>query len=652
MDIPHPIEGKLHINPRFELKSNDVMTEATVIPRRQDKIIAAIVRQDPRLILQHAVTLNEEERQNFKSRSGTKRLDRITDRDFETALSLTPISIKDPPDEANLRRNFGEFSGDETEKRRMRRVIAKVTKGSLDSQEQVEPQDLYDFVYKHCRTAIAYERKIPQLLEAINKRSLGTDNYLQALDNVGEALYGSQWLYLQQGRLAEAEARQEMKDGNKLFRQPRLIEQPEISPTLAKNPDAVLQPNTEIQDYLERQDRSYLEQLQTLNAEIGSPMHQDTKAAICIPVAGTQEAANIYKTLSGYADQTLGSNSYEIILLVNTPERFRESKAGDLATTFSEIERVKQDFPDLAIRVADVTIPDDQVNIWNLRKIATDLGVLRANEAGIQNDVLLLSNDADNQGISPDYLKSYVDYFSRHPEKDGAVGNLQYDPQAFIRFPEMAVATEFATRLDQQGFKNGNVMLFGSNSAIKASTYCAIGGYPSTEVQGMDGEQGWTGHTIRRLRQQKGTLGFVEDALLTTASRRGVLQYLRDPNKAVEFGDVKAEELMRSLDVNSYPVFDWSDTAAATQMQYAIAKRIDSYIKSYERGEHLGKNSWFYRTNLEAIGIQYRVEGDPKDLESRIVITDMRGFVDRQKRMQHAIRSGKTNMAKVFQAAA
>ena len=67
----------------------------------------------------------------------------------------------------------------------------------------------------------------------------------------------------------------------------------------------------------------------------------------------------------------------------------------------------------------------------------------------------------------------------------------------------------------------------------------------------------------------------------------------------------------------------------------------------YDKGERLGKDSWYYQSNLKKIGITYSVQGDPKSPASTLSI-NISKFIERSKKMQELIKSGEENMAKVF----
>ena len=267
--------------------------------------------------------------------------------------------------------------------------------------------------------------------------------------------------------------------------------------TLLKNSEAKLDPLVEIEQYLKRMNPIDLEILVRLEARINEPMSAETKAVVCIPVAGHQEGHTIYKTLESFSNQKNDPKEFEILLFVNSP--IKETRKGEMKAitqTLTEIKRAEIDFPRLNIRHVYSSLAPREVRIGNIRKILTDLAVLRQKTAGIKGDLILLSNDADNEGISEGYIEAYKKYFAEHPEKEAAVGNLQFDPNAFIRFPILHLKQELATFLDQVGFQNENVTLFGANSCMKSSIYASIGGYPP----GLKtGEQYWTGEKIRKL---------------------------------------------------------------------------------------------------------------------------------------------------------
>jgi hypothetical protein len=330
---------------------------------------------------------------------------------------------------------------------------------------------------------------------------------------------------------------------------------------------------------------------------------------------------------------------FEILLFVNSPEEVQTEE--EIKKTMAEIERARKEFPELQIRVAQAFLPKEKVRMGNIRKIGTDLALLRQKLAGIKRDLILLSNDADNRGVSEGYVDAYIKYFEENPEKEGAVGNLQFDPNVFIRFPVIHLQQEFSTFLDQVGFKNGNVTLFGSNSCMKSSIYAAIGGYPP----GLKtGEQDWSGKTIRKLRKKKSTLGFVEDGTLVTSSRRSVASTVLKMETEITSGDTENETKIRILDLSSFQIFDYANKEALKNLRQELEKTINELIETYEKGEKLGKNAFYYRTNLEKVGIKYIV-----DSTGIIHIVNMDRFIARQEVMQGIIKRGEKNMAKVIE---
>jgi hypothetical protein len=115
-------------------------------------------------------------------------------------------------------------------------------------------------------------------------------------------------------------------------------------------------------------------------------------------------------------------------------------------------------------------LPDDQVRIGNIRKILTDAALLRAQSAGIKRDVLLLSNDADNKGISRDYVNSFVKYFSEHPDQEGGVGDLCFDHRPCL-FP-CPPGNERVRHAFGSAASNVNVTLFGAT--VMKSSYMQL----------------------------------------------------------------------------------------------------------------------------------------------------------------------------------
>lgn len=195
-------------NPRYQFKSHQLQKQIPTDVQIQQNVIAALIRRRPQEALKRSTDLTGDEKLLFVQKTMKKRLDTFKKTDYKLALSLTPINIKEPRDEENLREIFQEFVGDDDISVRMRQVVAFLTKGNYSMQGQISPDNLFILIKQKYGNAVAFENEIPNFLEAIDKLDLpGTEDsvtaFLPALDKVGRVIYGKQWWALQQIRLAE-----------------------------------------------------------------------------------------------------------------------------------------------------------------------------------------------------------------------------------------------------------------------------------------------------------------------------------------------------------------------------------------------------------------------------------------------------------------
>lgn len=275
-----------------------------------------------------------------------------------------------------------------------------------------------------------------------------------------------------------------------LEEQKRLRE--EFSESLKKNPNENLDVKKEINSYLGRQSKGHIEQIRAL-ADSVEPMTPRCRLSICIPVAGHQEGKNIYKTLSNYLNQTADKESFEIVLFVNHPDRDREGNPVSPDTSISEIQRFKKNHPELSVRMMYSVIPFENAKIGNIRKILNDAVLKRSLErGGDMNDVIIVSNDADNKGVVPEYVSNYIDKFEGNPKVDAFLGQLDWDHETYVKNPLVHVGTRFFQYLSIQARRRDgrNIESSGANFAFRSSIYAAVNGYKANSSLGEDVELG------------------------------------------------------------------------------------------------------------------------------------------------------------------
>ncbi len=295
------------------------------------------------------------------------------------------------------------------------------------------------------------------------------------------------------------------------------------SQTLKTSPNATLNHYDEIENYFKSLPSSYMEQVMNLASQIRQPMANSVRSVICIPVAGHQEGNYIYESLKNYTYQTANTKIYEIFLFVNNPDKDTEGNNIAPDNTLDEIKRFVRDYPHIPIRMIQAVIPRSLAKIGMIRKILADTVLLRHHNRGRNApDLIIVSNDADNKGVAPEYIDNFIRKFDSNSNLDALAGQIEWGPESYIKYPLIYVGTrlfQYMIILDRR--KRNYLFSSGANFAFKSSIYAAIGGYNGDIELGEDTT---LGEDIVNARHTRATIGFagVRVSRIYTSSRRAI----------------------------------------------------------------------------------------------------------------------------------
>lgn len=280
-----------------------------------------------------------------------------------------------------------------------------------------------------------------------------------------------------------------------------------IHPELKDNPLFELQLSAELERYFKfLKDKQAVrnENLIDLYNRL-TPAGTDAKKLKCvvaIPAAGHQEYTNIFTTLEQFTKQDM--ESFEVFLYLNLPAeegQRDEELAVESRKTQAEIERFKQCYPLCPVRTVNATYRHEKPPIGKIRSDLWDLIGFDLKQRGRQDDILVISADADIINLNKTYLSGMYETW----QKTGAdfvtanllwqsVPDLPYDStvnrllryQAFVDM----VRDNYGTRL----------LAADANTGISLATYLAVGGYDRNAVLG---EMYGLVSRIRYVRNQK-----------------------------------------------------------------------------------------------------------------------------------------------------
>lgn len=404
-----------------------------------------------------------------------------------------------------------------------------------------------------------------------------------------------------------------------------------ISLKLQESPGSRLDHFEEIENYTKSFSPEYRAKLEDLANQFGS-MSDKNRVSLCIPVAGHQEGKNIYKSLKNYTYQTANTELYELVLLVNHPEKDKNGNKVQPDTTLDEIKRFQDEHPHINVKVAYTILPIEQAKIGVVRKLLNDSTLVRHHSRGKEvPDLLMVSNDADNEGVAPHYIENFIRKYDDNQEVDGLLGQLDWDPESYAKYPLVHVGTRLFQYLSIIGRRRtGRLASSGANFSFRSSIYAAIGGYAS-ELEG--GEDVELGRAIVNARGTRKSLGFAgaNVSRVYTSSRRAVkaleqgLAPIEQWNQGFSAFDdeVRRFELDQGVDIN------YNDPTALAQLKKGFEQILNRTLNEYEAGEKLGKGHPFYRKAIGWLGVKYTV-----DSKGDISITDMTALIEGLKEYQ------------------
>ena len=361
-----------------------------------------------------------------------------------------------------------------------------------------------------------------------------------------------------------------------------------MSPRILQDPNAKLNDRQEIEWYMDQQSPEHRARVTKHAESVTEPMGDDVEIVVTIPVAGHQEADNIYRTLEAYKGQSLSQDKYEFMLYVNHPMFAKNGQPLDATATLAEIDRFKQDNPEMPIRVIYEALPPKLANIGYARKVMVDTVLERHMRRGGNSELVFVSNDADTLSVHENYLTNMLRK-TKEEDVDATLGQLDWDNKAYVNYPEVHVGTrlfqliDIATRVKDKEIGATS----GANTAVRANIYAAVGGYHSIEGAGEDVE---LGRNIRAARAGTDRLainfGGVVGSRIETSARRAVhafMEYDLPPLRQWddEVGFSAHDDAVRSINVDTIKPINFSDPKKREEVTNNMERLLNSTLKYY-----------------------------------------------------------------------
>lgn len=216
----------------------------------------------------------------------------------------------------------------------------------------------------------------------------------------------------------------------------------------------------------------------------------ELRAIVAIPVAADQERANIFATLEQYSSQDLPIQQFEIILHMNfftDGSMNDQAKARDSALTLAEIQRFKEAHPSVVVRTMLTIYEDDKPTVGQIRAEMWNTIALDLHKRGRNEDILIISNDADTTKLHRSYMSRLCEEF-KVSEADIVTAGLRWQMAPNLAHDSLTNRIlRYQMFLDDiRDIHRDVVRTPDGNIGISLATYLAVGGVdPTVQVAEM-----------------------------------------------------------------------------------------------------------------------------------------------------------------------
>ncbi len=386
------------------------------------------------------------------------------------------------------------------------------------------------------------------------------------------------------------------------------------SRTLTDDPNARLNEEHEIGQYLAKLDPSYRDAIDSLAKTRDEPLCKEIDTVVTI--IATQEGSRIGHTLNSYLNQDLDPKFFEIIIYDD------HSSTISRDNTSEEVDKFKKANPNISVIYAYRVRQDDEfATVGNARKYGFDVALARIDARGKSNhETILISNDADTVELDKHYLSAIRHEFQVNTAADALVTPSTV-PLSAMRKPNVYAALALWDAIDDFVAKQEPRNLEGRSSAYRASIYAAVGGYnPKGKLAG-DLE---TGFLIADARgwDPRSVIQFAKTGLLTDPRR--VLESVasRIPINEMYYKFVSSPEVRHA---NNAQLLDMIPDSLDWEL---FEEDADSFLAGGDTGMYKWRGERFktdFKQAMGKIGAQFVTKGN------RLYLTNIDQLIDNYK---------------------
>jgi hypothetical protein len=250
-----------------------------------------------------------------------------------------------------------------------------------------------------------------------------------------------------------------------------------LSPRLAEDPAAHLSTRQEVYEFVAQWPHKRFDEAQValdLMEERGSRLPKDDlRTVFAVPVEADEHPAVLARTLDRYTHMDVAPGSLAVCLLVNqSSDDPNKAAIAVRRTRMTAQDMVEDEFPlFVAPRVYEGVAPMGRVYADTVDPILLYIALSDLNER-----ILLVTNNADNTGLSRKYARWLEQAQTAMPDKDFFQPRLEWEkPKGADEMNKLIAYFEAMDKLLRQRTPYGSVTE--ANMGVDAAAYAAVGGF-------------------------------------------------------------------------------------------------------------------------------------------------------------------------------
>jgi hypothetical protein len=268
------------------------------------------------------------------------------------------------------------------------------------------------------------------------------------------------------------------------------------SPRLTEKPDSILNQQEEVSWYVSNLSEEEKARTAELLTQVATPMTAETKAAVIIPVYNN--SSSLAQSVQNYLGQvdtegkSIDPKSFEMVfynaIQGETPDQVKAT-----------IDQLKMDHPEAQITYLSHTYPEQPTNGMLKRDVTNAVLTRIANRVPVEGsesplpDVVIVNDAGANIETPPTYLSSMIEGLSDQTV-DMIHGQFKYPNEVYEQLPMVFAqyrAYELMDALTRHTHGENIPNVVSGNTAVRASTLAAVGGYNAGAVASEDRELAW-----------------------------------------------------------------------------------------------------------------------------------------------------------------